>query len=313
MIDALLLGTGGTIPLPDRPLSALLVRIGPEMMLFDCGEGTQVSMRRWGWGFKALSAICLSHMHADHVAGLPGLLLSMGKSARSEPVQIFGPLGTRRVVEGLRVVAPRLPFEVQVHELGDGAEAPWNEARLTVQQLEHGVTCLGYRLDLPRSRRFDPARAQALGAPVETWKALQHGQEVEVGRRVIHPDAVLGPSRRGLSLAYVTDSRPTPGLPSFVSGADLLVCEGTYGDDADAANAVENGHMLFSEAAAIAHAASARRLWLTHFSAKMLDPERYVENARRLFGPTTIGHGGLSVTLRFEDEGEMPSQSDGIS
>src|SRR4051794_29869085 len=118
MIDLLLLGTSGTIPLPGRPLSALLARVGPEMILFDCGEGTQVSMRRAGWGFKHLSAICLTHLHGDHVAGLPGLLLSVANAGRTEPLDIYGPVHTSIVVAGLRVIAPRLPYEVRIHELG---------------------------------------------------------------------------------------------------------------------------------------------------------------------------------------------------
>src|SRR4051794_11419843 len=138
MIDLILLGTSGTIPLPGRPLSSLLARVGPELILFDCGEGTQVSMRRAGWGFKALSAICLSHMHADHVAGLPGLLLTIANAGRREPLDIIGPPGTGLVVAGLRVLAPRLPYEVRIHEAGS-AEFRWNEGMLATLPVDHAV------------------------------------------------------------------------------------------------------------------------------------------------------------------------------
>jgi ribonuclease Z len=302
MIDALLLGTSGTIPLPGRPLSALLARVGPHLILFDCGEGTQVSMRRWGWGFKALSTICFSHLHADHVGGLPGLLHSIARAERTEPLDIYGPPGTQRVVESLRIIARYMPFDVRVHELAGADDVRWHDARLAATPVDHSVPCLAYRLDLKRARRFDAERARAVGAPVETWKALQKGTTIRVGNRRIGPSDVLGPARRGLRLAFATDTRPTPGLPTFIAGADLFVCEGTYGDPADAENAVANHHMLFSEAAEIARAASARRLWLTHFSAKMLDPEQYLNTATSIFPATTIGHEGLALTLSFDDE-----------
>jgi ribonuclease Z len=301
MIDVMLLGTGGTIPLPSRYLSALLVRAGPDLILFDCGEGTQIAMRRYGWGFKGISTICLSHLHADHVAGLPGLLLTIGNADRTEPIDIVGPVGTRRAVAGLRVVAPHLPFDVRVHEVFGGDEMALPVGSLAMTTLDHHVPCLGYRVDVPRGRRFDPDRARALGVPVPDWKRLQQGESVPVASRMVGPDDVLGEARRGLRLAYVTDTRPTLELPAFVAKADLLVCEGTYGDPADAENAVANRHMLFSEAAEIARQANARRLWLTHFSAKMLDPERYAGYATEIFSDTTVAHDGLTTTIRFDD------------
>lgn len=309
MIDLCLLGTGGTIPLPQRWLSALLVRVGSELALFDCGEGTQVCIRRSGWGFKPLSAIFLSHLHADHVSGLPGLLLSLGNAGRTDPVDIYGPVGTRIVVAGLRVVAPYLPYEVRVHELAGGQERRWSGATVATVDLDHAVPCLGYRVDVARSARFQPERAAELGVPVTSWSVLQRGQSVRVGDRLVRPSDVLGPPRRGLRIGYVTDTRPTPELPGFLAGADLLVLEGTYGDPADAENAIANKHLLFSEAAAIAREAGARALWLTHFSAKMLDPGRFQAYATRVFPRTTIGTDGLKTTLRFEDaaDGEAPT------
>jgi ribonuclease Z len=302
MIDLLLLGTSGTIPLPGRPLSALLARVGPEMILFDCGEGTQVSMRRAGWGFKHLSAICLTHLHGDHVAGLPGLLLSVANAGRTEPLDIYGPVHTSIVVAGLRVIAPRLPYEVRIHELGKANGVTWNGATLATLPADHSVPCLAYRLDLPRARRFDPEQARALGVPVDQWKLLQRGEAISVGGRQVRPNDVLGAARRGIRFGFVTDTRPTRAMPGFLAEADLLVCEGTYGDPADAENAIENKHMLFSEAAEVGRQAQVRELWLTHFSAKLLDPERYADEARRILPATTIGYEGLTTSLRFVDE-----------
>ncbi|HKG26067.1 MAG TPA: MBL fold metallo-hydrolase, partial [Thermomicrobiales bacterium] len=163
MIDFLLLGNGAMLPLPDRWLSSLLVRCEGELTLFDCGEGTQIPWRRFGWGFRRLGAIVLSHCHADHVAGLPGLLHSIANAGRTEPLAVYGPEQTASVVAGLRVIAPLLPYEVVVHELvgGDRFALPGGlqAAALTA---EHRVTCLVYRVGLARAPRFDPDRARAL-------------------------------------------------------------------------------------------------------------------------------------------------------
>jgi ribonuclease Z len=205
-------------------------------------------------------------------------------------------------VKGLLSVAPYLPYQLVVGELHGGEELPWRSARLACLALDHGVTCLGYRLDVPRARRFDVERVRATGVPVELWKQLQHGEDVAWdGRRLAAEDA-LGPERRGLRLAYVTDTRPTPELPNFVRGADLLVCEGTYGDPGDADNAADNKHMLFSEAASVARTAEVAQLWLTHFSAKLTDPAVFLDHARAVFPNTVAGRDHLTTTLRFSSE-----------
>jgi ribonuclease Z len=301
MIDLLLLGTGGMLPLPDRWLSSLLLRCDGELILFDCGEGTQIPWRRFGWGFRRLAAICLSHTHADHVAGLPGLLHSLANAGRDEPVAIFGPVGTATVVAGLRTIAPVLPYEVRVTELTSGARFPLpGGLRGTVLAGEHGVTCLAYRADLGRARRFDPGRAEALGVPLVHWRTLQRGKPVTWPGGTATPDEVLGPPRQGLAVAYVTDTRPVSALPAFLAGVDLLVCEGTYGDSADQAKAVERGHMTFREAATLARAAEAGALWLTHFSPALAEPHAFLAEAAAVFPATTVGYSGLMTTLSFE-------------
>jgi ribonuclease Z len=302
-IDAVLLGTGGMMPLPGRWLSSLLIRAGGEVTLFDCGEGTQIAWRQAGWSFRRLGAICLSHHHADHVAGLPGLLHAVANAGREDPLSIFGPAGTGRIVAALRTIAPVLPYPVEVTELGDGETIalPGGMAGRVVAG-EHGLPTIAFRVDLARARRFLPDRARALGVPQPLWRRLQDGEAVVWDGGAAEPDEVLGLPRRGVGLAYVTDTRPVPTLVQLVAGADLLVCEGTYGDTADAAKAVERGHMTFAEAAALAAAGGVGRLWLTHFSPAVEDPDAFLANATAVFPGTTVGQAGLATTLAFPAE-----------
>ncbi len=305
MIDLLLLGTGGMLPLPDRWLSTLLIRCQGELTLFDCGEGTQIPWKRFGWGFRRLGAICLSHTHADHVAGLPGLLHSLANADRSEPVQLFGPPGTARVVEGLRTIAPHLSYQLVVREV-DGGESFSLPGGLVGSTAigEHALPCLAYRVDLPRARRFDAARARTLGVPQDRWRDLQRGESVVWDGGSAVPDDVLGPERCGVALGYVTDTRPVPALPAFLRGIDLLICEGTYGNPEDASKAIQNRHMTFTEAATLARDSEAGQLWLTHFSPALTDPEAWRGEATAIFPATTIGYSGLTGTLQFQDDRE---------
>ncbi len=303
MVDVCLLGTGGMIPLPERWLSALLVRCEGHTVLIDCGEGTQISWRLSGWGFRGLDTILLTHLHADHVAGLPGILYSLTFADRTEPVVVVGPAGTRRVVAALRSIVPHLPFTVEVLELAGGEvlELPGG-LQLRTLAVAHRVPCLAYVLHRPRGRPFLPDRAHALGVPVNLWRHLQRGEVVEVDGRRIHPDEVLGPPRRGITLAFVTDTRPTPELPAFIAEADLLVCEGMYGDPELLPRALERGHMLFHEAAELARAARVQQLWLTHFSPSLTDPERWLPLARAIFPNTELGPVHRTMTLRYREE-----------
>ncbi|MDQ3044908.1 MAG: ribonuclease Z [Chloroflexota bacterium] len=303
MIDLTLVGTGAMSPLPDRWLSSLLVRVRGELILFDCGEGTQISLKRIGWGFRRIAAICFSHHHADHTAGLPGLLHTIANADRTDSLLITGPPGTREVVAGLRVIAPDLPFPVEVRELegGDSFILPVG-LRGTVVWGEHRIPCLIYRADLPRARRFDADLALRRGIPQHFWRRLQAGESVTWEGGAATSDDVLGPQRRGLSFGYVTDTRPSPMLATFFTGVDLLICEGTYGDNGDHAKAIRNMHMTFAEAATIARDAQAGQLWLTHFSPAMIDPAQWLPNAQTIFPATFIGSVGTTSSLVFPNE-----------
>jgi ribonuclease Z len=302
VIDVCLLGTGGTVPLPGRALASAIVRVGGEMILFDCGEGTQVAMRATGWGFGGLATICLSHVHADHVAGLPGLLLTLGMSGRTEPLAIHGARWTAEVVAALRVLAPRLPYEVRVRELKGGESFPLAGGRMGTIALRHAAPCLGWRFDLERGRPFLPERARALGVPMPLWKRLQRGEVVDWPGGRARPDDVLGPPRPGLSLGYVTDTRPVDGLAEFLRDVDLLICEATYLAPGDEERAAEHDHMHLRETCQIAAAAGARRLWLTHFSPAVPDPSVHAAEAASLCPIAEIGRDGMTASLTFRDE-----------
>jgi ribonuclease Z len=302
MIEAVLLGTGGMMPLPGRWLSSLLVRVNGHLTLFDCGEGTQVAWRESGWGFRRLGAICISHTHADHIAGLPGLLHAVANAGRTEPLDVFGPGGAGEVVRALRVIAPVLPFEVRVAELQGGERFPLPGGLIgCCEPGDHTLPVLAYRVDLARGRAFQPERARALGVPLGLWSKLQAGEPVSWGGGHAAADAVLGPPRPGLSIAYVTDTRPLPPLPRFLDRVDLLVCEGTYGNDDDGAKAVRNRHMTFREAATLARDARARDLWITHFSPALEDPAAFAANATSVFPRAEIGRDGLTTGLPFRE------------
>ena len=304
MIDVCLLGCGGMMPLPWRHLTSLIARVGGSSLLIDCGEGTQIALRKKGWSFKPIDVICITHFHGDHIGGLPGLLLTMGNAERTDPLTIIGPRGLGRVVNSLRVIAPELPFEVRCVEIEQPEqEFCMNGYRLKAFRVNHRVVCYGYTLMLDRAGKFDPQRAKDAGIPLKLWNPLQKGNTVtdhESGR-TFTPDMVLGGQRKGLKLTYVTDTRPTASIPENASGSDLFICEGMYGDPEKYANAKEHRHMMIDEAAAIARDAGVKELWLTHYSPSLTHPEEYEDHVKKIFKNTVFGRDGMSCELGFED------------
>ena len=307
MIDVCLLGTGGMMPLPDRWLSSLLLRTGGHTLLIDCGEGTQISWKLSGWSFNDTDSILLTHHHADHVAGLPGILYQLAHSMRTDPVTIYGPMGTEALVEALRHIVPRLPYQLRVHEIfgGDRLVLPGG-LELEVLEVSHRITCLAYSFSLPRSREFQRDVAESRGIPVEYWKRLQAGEDVEYDGNAIRADELLGPPRDGIKVSMVTDTRPTSELPQFVRGSNLLVCEGMYGTEEERARADERGHMVFPEAAEIARRGRVGELWLTHFSPAMQSPEEHLPTTRQVFPNTFLGPVHETRTIPFPEQDIVP-------
>lgn len=304
MLDICLLGTGGTQPLMNRWLTSLMVRYSGHAVLIDCGEGTQIAAQRAGLSLKPIDKILITHLHADHISGLPGLLLTMGNMGRTESLSIIGPRGTERAVNALRTIAPNLPFEIRVSELETEEETMFfMDCDIQAFAVYHGVPCYGYSFTLPRAGKFDAARAKEQNIPLPYWSRLQKGEIIEDGEHTYTPDMVLGPPRRGLKLTYCTDTRPTPAIVSAAAGSDLFICEGMYGEDEMLPKAKENKHMLFTEAARMAaDAGGVRELWLTHYSPSLPNPKAFRDAARAIFPNTHTPRDGWSKTLVFDDE-----------
>ncbi len=302
MIDVCLLGTAGMVPLKDRWLTSFYLTSGGHSILIDCGEGTQIAMAEASCRLKPIDTICLTHFHADHVAGLAGLLLSMGNAGRTEDVTVVGPPGLAHILQCLLVIAP-IPFKVLACETDGTKEMSLNcgDMQIEVFPVEHVIPCLGYQITMPRAGRFDPEKAKSLGIPVRAWSVLQGGEPVKIGETLFTPADVLGPDRPGLKILYSTDTRPCETIVAYGRDADLMVLEANYPDDEKIDKARQWGHMTFAEAAGLAKAAGARELWLTHFSQSITDPKEFEENATRVFPNARVGVDGLKKTLNFQD------------
>ena len=304
MLDICLLGTGGMMPLPKRWLTSLMLRYNGKSILIDCGEGTQLAVKEQGWSFNPIDVICFTHYHADHISGLPGLLLTMGNADRTEPVTMIGPKGLSRVVSSLRVIAPELPFEINFIELTEN-EQTIEICGLVIEafKVNHNVLCYGYSVKLNRQGRFMVEKAMENDIPKQYWSKLQKGEEIVVGGRTLTPDMVLGEERKGLHVVYCTDTRPMPIIAEKGAGSDLMILEGMYGEKDKLKKAKEYKHMTFYEAAELALEADTKQMWLTHYSPSLIRPEEYTEEVRKIFPRTIVARDGRSIVLNFEEEG----------
>ena len=302
MLDVCLLGTGGMMPLPYRWLTSLMLRYNGSSLLIDCGEGTQIAIREKRWSFKPIDIICITHFHGDHISGLPGILLAMGNSDRTEPLYMIGPKGLEKVVNALRIIAPELPFDIKFIEITQ----PFEEVRMNgyvirAFKVNHKITCYGYSVEIERAGMFDVAKAESAGIPKMFWNKLQKGEAVTYEDRLLTPDMVLGPARKGIKVTYTTDTRPTESIINNAKGSDLFICEGMYGEKGDVNNAVKYKHMTFEEAAKLAKAAEVNELWLTHYSPALGKPEIFMDSVRKIFPNAQPGKDKMSVELSFED------------
>lgn len=303
MLDVCLLGTSGMRPLPGRWLTSLMTRYNGSSLLIDCGEGTQIAIKEKGWSYNPIDVVCFTHYHADHISGLPGLLLTMGNSDRKEPLTLIGPKGLSRVVNALRVIAPELPFEINMIELnGQQEHLSIKGYEIDAFRVSHAVTCYGYTISIPRIGKFNADKAKELGIPCRIWNKLQHGQEIEYEGVTYTPDMVMGAPRKGIKLTYCTDTRPVQAIVDNAKNSDLFICEGMYGEKDKESKAKEYKHMTFYEAAELAKNADVKEMWLTHYSPSLIRPADYVGNIKNIFKNVRAAKDGQSVTLNFEDE-----------
>ena len=302
MLDICLLGTGGMLPLPERYLTAMLARYNGKKLLIDCGEGTQVTMKELGWGYKTLDIICFTHYHGDHVTGLPGLLLTIGNAGRTEPLTIIGPPGLKRIVDGLTIVCRDIAFDIELIELPyERTEVVVGDFHITAQPVSHKVPCFAYVVENKRNPKFIVEKARDNGVPQKYWKRLQNGETIEEGNSIYTPELVLGESRRGIKVAYCTDCRPSQEIVEVIEEADLFIAEAMYMEDEYLEQVRKYKHMLGSEAARMAKAANVKELWLTHYSPAIPNSKVDISEPKSIFENTIAGYDRMVTTIGFEE------------
>lgn len=304
MLDVCLLGTGGMMPLPYRWLTAAMMRCNGSSLLIDCGEGTQIAIKEKGWTSKPIDTICFTHYHADHISGLPGLLLTMGNAERTEPLVLIGPRGLERVVGALRTIAPELPFPIRYIEIMEPeADIELKGYHIHAFRVNHNITCYGYTVEIRRAGRFQVEKAIERQIPKQLWSLLQKGETVTTEEGAIYtPEMVMGVPRKGIKVTYCTDTRPTESIVDSARGSDLFICEGMYAEKEKLAKARQYKHMTFYEAAELAKRADVGELWLTHFSPSLVRAEEYMPQVQAIFQRAFLGRDGKSVELLFEEE-----------
>ena len=279
-----------------------MARYNGKSILIDCGEGTQIAMKEKGWSPKPIDIICFTHFHADHISGLPGMLLTMGNAERTEPLLLIGPKGLTKVVSALRIIAPELPFSIECMELTQAEQTiAFDGFRIEAFKVNHNVICYGYNIVVDRVGKFDVEKAQACGIDRRYWSRLQKGETIETEQGTWTPDMVLGPPRKGIKLTYCTDTRPTDSIVRNAKDADLFICEGMYGEPEKKQKAKEYKHMTFYEAAQLAKEAQVKELWLTHYSPSLVRAEEYMPEVRKIFPNAIAGKDGKSVDLLYEE------------
>ena len=303
-LDIVFFGTAGSMPTADRAPTALLVRRGGDRMLFDCAEGTQRQMLRSSVGLLDLGEVFLTHYHADHYLGLPGMLKTFSLRGREAPMTIYGPVGLADLFGSLRRIFGRLTYPYELVEIRPGDTLERGDYNITAFPVAHRVNAVGYVLDEDdRPGRFDVPTADALGVPPGPERgALQHGRSVTLADgRVVTPEEVLGEARPGRTIVIAGDTGPSDTVLEAARGADLLVHEATFLED-EKERARETAHSTAHEAAEVARAAEVEMLALTHLSNRYFGPEAARE-ARAVFPRTVVPRDFDIIEVRFQERG----------
>lgn len=306
-MEAFILGCGGMMPLPYRHLTSVLLRRDGDLFLFDGGEGTQVSLRRLNLKWKKINAIFVSHTHADHVTGLPGILMLSAQVDRTEPLYIYGPPKIAEYIETSRSVLDMyINYPIVVKEISAPCVVHQGEDfYIRAFPLEHTKTCVGYALEeLDRPGEFNPTKAAGLGVPAgPLWGKLQKGECVTAADgTTVRPEQVMGQKRSGRKFSFVTDTLYRPSIAKEVMGSDLLVCEGMFEDEL-LDQAKEKKHMTASQAAMIARDANVRRMCMIHYSPRYTDREleKLLEQAKRIFPAAELSRDRMHIEIPYTD------------
>jgi len=297
------LGTSGSWPTPRRNVSAVAVKRGPEVLLFDCGEGTQRQFMLSKLSFMQTSRVFISHFHGDHFLGLPGMVQSMSMNGRETPLEVYGPRGIERLVGDLVSLGYFTPgFEVRAKELPPGEALDCDEFVVRAFEARHTVPGLSYVLEeKPRPGRFSLEKARALGVPEgPLYSRLQDGVSVTVGGRTVRPEEVLGPPRRGRKIVYTGDTMPHDALLEIARHADVLIHDATS-DAALEEKANRYGHSSSRQAAEVALKAKVGRLVLTHLSPRYEDPASILEDAKKIFERVQVAEDFLEIDVPYPD------------
>ncbi|HMI29224.1 MAG TPA: ribonuclease Z [Gaiellaceae bacterium] len=303
-LDVVFLGTAGSMPTAQRAPAAMLVRRGGDKLLFDCAEGTQRQLLRSSVGLLELEEVFVTHFHADHILGLPGMFKTFALRGRELPLVIFGPRGLVDLLGSLRRVVGRLPYELNVVELEPGDVLERQGYRLATFGVAHGVPALGWSLiEATRPGRFDVNGADALGVPNGPERgALQGGEQVTLADgRTVTPDEVLGPPRPGRKLVITGDTAPTEGIVEAAWGADVLVTEATFSEE-ERGRAEETKHQTATQAAETARRANVGLLALTHLSNRYFGPE-IAQEAREIFPETVVPRDFDVIEIPYAERG----------
>jgi ribonuclease Z len=304
-LQVIFLGTAASIPTPARALPSVVVKRKNEVLMFDCGEGVQRQMIKARVGFHKKMKIFISHMHGDHVLGLPGLLQTMSLLDRTQKLEVYGPIGVQAFIEAIQqTVQFVLTFPLHIHQIKkEGVICNEEEYQIETTQTDHAVSSLGYALiEKSRPGRFSPEKAELLGVPEgPLWSRLQHGEKVKTSKgKVVKPEQVVGPPRLGIKIVYSGDTRPTKSLGELSENADLLIHEATLEDEL-LKKANEDGHSTPSQAAEIARKARVKRLILTHVSSRYKDAQMLLEQARKIFPNTDVAEDFMTIELPLSD------------